>query len=36
MIRTIFKNVYGRFVKRKVQEFNVENRAHKFLDQGIY
>lgn len=32
-VRKVFKDLYGRFVKRKAQEFNIENRAHKFLDQ---
>lgn len=32
-IKTMFKELFGRTVTRRAQEFNIENRAHKFLDQ---
>ena len=32
-MKTIIKEFYGRAVKRRVQEFNIENRAFKLLDK---
>lgn len=34
VVKTLLKELYGRVVKRRVQEFNVENRAFKLLDKG--
>lgn len=33
-VKKVFKELYARLVKRRVQEFNVENRAFRLLDKG--
>lgn len=32
-VKQLAKELYGRVVKRKMQEFNIENRAFKLMDQ---
>ena len=32
-VKSLVKQLYGRLVKRRMQEFNIENRAHKLLDR---
>lgn len=32
-VKSLVKDIYGRLVKRRMQEFNIENRAYKLLDQ---